>query len=309
MAPPKTKKTPANLTSVEDRKRVQAKVKIPKTENIIFIGSEQYYDSFWLKMMFIGAAYVKAKSLRKADKQTIAYVNEGYTFQEKLAIEHFRKNGKFDLVKLSTSSDLVNLLNQDRETYKLLDVAFFSHGVINQISLNYNGDGDAVDLSTANFSKVSAKAFAANGRLYSYACRTGVSVEDWKRGFNNEAEAKPEHSLAQKLADHFGIEVHAFLRRTFYGDVLREKSQSEVISSTLNSERETRNGQAIAIPPDHEALHHPGLADSLNPFSGPKREGTDNYALWRKNGGLQLPTAASSPTGLPTAMRAFKPKK
>ena len=89
--------------------------------------------------------------------------------------------------------------------------------------------------------------------------------------------------------------------------MLREKSQSKAISSTLKKEREIKDGQLIDIPPEHEALPHPGLADGWA-LGSPKREGTDNYALWHKEGGLTLPTAANSPTGLPTEMRVFKPK-
>ena len=35
-------------------KRKQVRVRAPKTENIIFIGSEMEYDLFWLKRMFVG---------------------------------------------------------------------------------------------------------------------------------------------------------------------------------------------------------------------------------------------------------------
>ena len=128
-------------------------------------------------------------------------------------------------------------------------------------------------------------------------------------GFKSEAEAHPENSLAQKMATYFDIEVHAFLRRSFYGDVIRTKAQSNAISSILKAARETQDGMIVDIPPEHEALPHPGLADSINPFSSPKREGTDNYALWRKGGGLSLPIAADSPAGLPKEMRVFKAVK
>jgi hypothetical protein len=187
-----------------------------------------------------------------------------------------------------------------------MTVAFFSHGVVGKISLNFKGNHKVIDLDANTLVKINKKAFAIHGRLYSYACRTGVSVDDMLLGFKTEADAKPKGSLAQKMANHFGIEVHAFLRRTYYGDVLREKSKSGAISATLKKERGTKDGQLIDIPPDHEALPHVGLANGW-PWSGPKKEGTDNYALWRKNGGIKLPTAADSPAGLPTEMRVFRP--
>ena len=200
----KPKTVTAKLTPIDDKQRVRVKVKVPKTENVIFIGSEMYYDSFWLKMMFIAAARVKAETLRPADKKTIAYVDNGYTYAEKLALDYLRDKKGFEIVKLSNSADLVSYMNKDRDTYKLQDVAFFSHGEVGKIVLNYKGE-QGVNLGINNFSAINPKAFAVHGRLYSYACRTGVSVDDLSMGFEKEADAKPELSLAQKLANHFGI--------------------------------------------------------------------------------------------------------
>lgn len=306
---PKVKKVPAQLTPVDDKKRVEVEIKVPKTENIIFIGSELYYNSFWLKMMFVGAAYAKVNKLRAADKKTVAYVDVDYNHLEKLAIERFRDKYGFELVKLASSADIVALMNRDRENYKLLDVAFFSHGVIDAISMNYPSKDQQVRLATENYSDINKNAFAANGRLYSYACRTGVSEPG--ESFAKEADAKPERSLAQKIATHLDIEVHAFLRRSHYGGILREASQSKAITSALNDGREKNEGSVIQIPPDHEALPHAGLAEvgssSWYWRSGAKGEGTNGYALWRREGGIGLPVGGDGPTGLGADMRVFKP--
>ena len=315
MTPVKQKTVGSSTTSpVENTKRKEILIKVPKTENIIFIGAENYYDSFWLKMMFISAAYVmasKEQNFRPSTKKTIAYVDRGYTHAEKLTLDLLRDTKGFEIIKLASSNDIIDLLNRNRNEFKLQDVAFFSHGIINGIELNY-WDDERISLNSKNCTKIDKNAFGVNGRLYSYACRTGISVND--DSFDNETEAKPEFSLAQKLANHCGIPVHAFLRRSFYGNVLRDRSQSAIISATLKKERQDKEGQLILIPPDHEALPHPDLAsegiDFENPLRrGPKKEGTDNYALWRKGGGLSLPTAAENPTGLPSEMRIFEPKK
>lgn len=305
----KVKKVPASLTPTDDKKRVDVQVKVPKTENVIFIGSEMNYDSFWLKMMFVAAAYAKVKHLRFATKTTIAYVDNGYTRAEKLTLDNLHDKFGHEIVKITKLEDVITLLNKDRDECKLQDVAFFSHGIVGHIVLNYGTHGNTIPFGIDNFTAVRKDAFLSSGQIYSYACRTGVAVEDYKMGFKSEAEAHPENSLAQQMANHFGVEVHAFLRRSFYGNVMRSQSQSASISTTLKAERETKDGSIIDIPPDHEALPHSGLADSFNPLSGPKREGTDNYALWRKGGGLTLPSAADSPEGLPTEMRVFKAKK
>jgi hypothetical protein len=304
-----TKKAKSKLSPTANKKRKKVKVKVPKTENIIFIGSEMHYDSFWLKMMFIGAAYVMASKLRKAHKNTIAYVDEGYTRYEKLTLDALKDAKGFEIVKLSSSDDIVTLMNKDRKDYKLQDVYFSSHGVVGKIALNYAGDSD-IDLTERGLKKIQADAFMPNGQIYSYACRTGISVNNDGSVFNfsNDKDAKPELSLAQKMADHFGVSVHAFLRRSNYGAVIREKSQSSSISSTLKKARESQDGTVIDIPPEHEGLPHPGLgsSSSWSPFnSGAEKEGTDEYALWRKHGGRTLPATGDTPKGLSAGMRIF----
>ncbi len=321
---PRKRTAAGSLTPISDRNRVEVKVKVPKTENILFIGSEMYYDLFWLKMMFIGAAYCMTAKMRSADRLVIAYVDEGYTHMEKLAIDQLASQceakalGKsVEVQKLGSSGALTRLLNREREDYKLLDVFFASHGVVGAIDLNYQGNR-TVKLATGSISSIASNAFAVHGRLFSYACRTGVSIEDAQMGFKSEADAKPEASLAQKMADHFGIEVHAFLRRSFYGDVLRDKSQSDNIVKALVEGREAGGDAAvIPIPPEHEGLPHAGLANRWGRvvygtiptpgIGGPLGEGTDNFALWRKKGGRTLPTAGDSPTGLGSDMRVFRP--
>lgn len=294
----------SQMTPATNKKRKEVKVKVRKSENLLCVGSEMWYDSFWLKMMFIGAAFVGARNMRKADKSTLAYVDNGYTYLEKLALDALAKEKGFETLAVDSSSALLALLNRDRDNYGLLGVVFFCHGVPQKIAMNFSRLPN-IDLSIENFSSVNARAFLPNGKIMSYACRTGVAVKD--DSFEKVSDAQPEKSLAQKLADHFKIEVHAFLKRSFYGSVLRNPSHSEAISNVVKDNREALAGQVIDIPPEHEALPHPGLANGLNPLSGPRREGTNGYALWRKMGGMVLPQSGQTPTGLPSGMRLFSP--
>lgn len=285
-----------------------------KRENIIFVGAEQYYDSFWLKMMFIGAAYViasRGKVFRAADKKTIAYVPTGYTRHERLAIEYLKNKAGFNIVKLADSDSIIDYINNRPEIEKsgiryrflLQDIAFFSHGLPDAIMLNFWSDPD-IDFGKPEVDRCQAASFAPGGRIYSYACRTGVASS--ASTFKNDADARPEDNLAQYMANHFRVEVHAFLRRTFYGSVLRSAADSDAISTFLRQARATLDGQVIDIPPDHQALPHPGLADGF--FSGARKEGTNAYALWRKAGGIDLPTAADTPKGLSGEMHVFTAK-
>lgn len=290
--------------------RKEVRASSPKTENIIFIGSEMSYDSFWWKMMFIDSAYLvasKGQLLRCAHRKTIAFVDDGYTKFEKLPLELLKGLG-YQVVALNGTDDLVACFCKDRDQYKLQDVAFFSHGVIGQIALNYKESTD-VTLSHATLAQVPSDVFVADGRIFSYACRTGTGVEDFKFGFKNIAETKPEISLAQKMADHFGVLVFAYMRRTFFRDVLRKPGSSNQISSLMRLWRQDHDGELAPLPPDHEGLPHPGLADSWMPMTGPKREWTDNYALWPKHGGFSLPIAHETPAGVPPEMRTYSPSK
>ena len=291
---------------------------ITRRENVIFIGSEMQYDSFWLKMMFMAAAHVTAHGnggFRSADKNTIAYVNIGYTFYELLPLDYLRNTAGFNIVRLSSSRDITALINTRPQTvengtnvtFLLQDVAFFSHGVPNTIKLNYNGSPD-INFSASELASARRDAFVPDGRIYSYACRTGVSR--WNESFSRDGDAGLDISLAQLMANHFRVEVHAFLKRTFYGDVLRERSDSSRISSALRSARATQEGSVIQIPPDHEALPHPGLANRGSSFfgTGPIGEGTNAYALWRKAGGIRLPSTGDTPSGLSSGMHRFTPQ-
>jgi hypothetical protein len=108
------------------------------------------------------------------------------------------------------------------------------------------------------------------------------------------------------MANHFQVEVHAFLRRSNYGEVLREKSDSSAIAATLKKARETDEGKLIEIPPEHQGLPHPGLDDGH--FAGSRKEGTNAYALWRKAGGIRLPRTGDTPKGLSAGIKVFTPK-
>lgn len=282
-------------------------------ENIIVIAAENHYNSFWWKMMFMAtgiAAAEGAGGLRSAHRTTVAYVDSGYTNHEKLPLEALKPQG-VKLVKIASAADLVKLVNtrpetvQGKCTYKYLvqDILFFSHGYPGTIDLNYEGS-PSIKLDAGTFRSMAKASFVPDGRVWSYACRTGNA--SWWESFNNDEECNPDGSLAQQIASHLGLEVHAFLTRSDYALVLRNKEDSERISTTLKAGRAGKEGTVIPIPPDHEGLPHPGLANGW--FNGARKEGTNEYALWRKKGAQSMPIAGTTPKGLTRSLRVFKPK-
>lgn len=309
-----TKNVPPNMSTLAKLKLYPWPIILK--ENIIFIGSEEYYDNFWNKMIFIATGFTmgdRGLKLRKADKKTIALVDVDYTKLEKGPLEILKKRHGFNIVTVCDYSAVTSYINNRPENQKdgrpvktlIQDVAFFCHGLPKELRLNYRGSGPDIKITNDNLSSIKQNVFVKDGRIYSYACRTGVS--SWKEKFDSDAEAGLENSLAQKMADHFRVEVHAFLRRTFYGEVLREKNDSKRISDTLKKARKTREGQVIDIPPVHEGLPHPWLGGLFG--IGSQKEGTFGYALWRKAGAIRMPFAAKTPEGLSRSMRRFRPKK
>lgn len=299
----------------QEKEEISQKLK----ENIIFIGSEEWYDSFWLKMMFMAPGFSmgdgRLKKLRKAEKNTVAFVDVGYTKLEKLPIELLKNKLNINVITINSSDDIIKYMNnrsetqQDNETKKCLlqDVIFFCHGLPGKIALNYNGTKD-ISLSESNFSSINKDVFLEDGRIYSYACRTGIGTAldlRFREKFESDKDAHPEESLAQKMADHFSIEVYAYLTRTWYGDVLRLESDSERISVALKKARKTQSG-VIAIPQEHECLPHKGLANKGSWLHGPIKEGTNEYALWRKKGARIMPYGHTTPKGLSKHMVCFK---
>jgi hypothetical protein len=283
-------------------------------ENLIFIGSEQFDKTFWTKMMFMACGFVVGNTntqIRAADKTTIIFVDQGYTDDERAVLHALKAKGCNILPVTETASirshinsrPTTTLLNKPCQTL-LQDVLFFCHGKPSILLLNFHiiGDGEDVNIEASEIAAMRSDAFVPDGRIFSYACRTGNASQ--ADSFNSDDEAHPEKSLAQQMADRFNVEVHAFLTRTDFEFGLRIKSDSKRISDTLKLARETQDGKVIEIPPEHEAFPHSFLQFLSRAAA---KEGTRGYALWRKEGAMAMPVAGSTPTGLSTTMRVFTP--
>lgn len=292
-----------------------------KRKNIIFIGSEAHYNSFWWKMMFIAPGYTTGKGggpIRKADFTTVAYVDDEYVYCEKLPLDTLRDNHGCTIVKLKGSNDIISVMNDTpvitegkcQVQVKLQDVVFFSHGLVSEIAMNYEGSFDVI-LNRTNLENIRSDVFVEDGRIFSYACRTGNAVA--KDSFANDAEANPEASLAKKMAKRFNVKVYAFITRSYYANVLRDEKASDAISETLKSKRSGHESDVIDLSAEHEALPHPGLAETgwggIWGFgaSGGIGEGTNGFALWRKEGAREMPVSHNTPTGLSQKMTEFLP--
>ena len=172
-------------------------------------------------------------------------------------------------------------------------------------------------LDNAKIGEISSDIFCNSGRIYSYACRTGVSKDG--KSFNQLSDAEPETSLAQAMADHFDVKVHAFYTRTLFRNCIRNPSDSDSIATNMQEKRVKSEGEVISISDEHEGLPHAGqgLSHHVSGYgktdiplvsTGQEKEGTSEYSLWRKAGARFLPVGADTPAGLPNTMQTFKPK-
>ena len=282
------------------------------TENIVLVGSERYYNSFGLKMMFIAPAFAMLSrdiELRPADRTTLLFVDDGYTRHEKLALEYLGTEKGVTLVPVSSTAAVVAHFNTrpqeevDGQPTRTLvqDVAIFCHGYPNRLALNLSKWwSSAMNFGVDELGAIAADVFVPGGRILSYACRTGVGKDG--EDFADDAAAEPENSLAQKMADHFGVEVQAFLTRTWYGEVLAEPGDIGGLIDALKQGREAAAGGVVDLPPSHEALPHPGLG-SMRAW----QDGSKDHALWRKLGAIAMPHGHDTPVGLSRGRRRFMP--
>ncbi len=281
----------------------QTEQKCPNKENIIIIGSEESYkkSAFWNHMMFMSCGFMVAfgNKWRYAKKNTIIYIDKGYSFSEKLCLDYLRDSRDTNIVAATTKSKIINYLKKrtqpDGEEYKIQDLFIFSHGLPEYISLNYLGPGSDMNLNIEDFKNLPSDIFCSDGLFYSYACRTGIK-------------------MAQPLADHFKITVKAFKRRTNYGNCIRKKSSESVIKEGLFGEKDLGDKesyrleqllydagepkeQIVDLPPEHEAL--PNLKKT-------KRK-PKHHSLWRKKGAYMYPASDKTPAEQPAGMLSFKP--
>lgn len=284
---------------------------IAKKENIILIGSEVHNKSFWTQMMFIAAATHKIKSgLRQADNNVVAIVSNGYTNMEIGILETYKDRFEIELMMIQNQSQMVSLLNRDRENTKIQDLYFYTHGYPGTIDFNMDGY-PKIKLNQDVLSNLNADSFAMGGIVHSFACRTGMKdslVLLNKKQFSSDAEAAPEKSLAMQMAKYFNVQVRAFLTRTFYRHVLRDFTKDSSIEKELKKLRETKGDYVVyKILDEYDALPHAGISDGWTNF-GAKSAGTDGYVLWPRKGGRLQPVSDDTPKGLTKGERIFKPE-
>ncbi len=281
---------------------------IGKKENIIIVGSDVHNKSFCTQMMFVAAATNKIKSgLRPADNNIIAIVVNGYTNLEIGVLEEYRDKFELELVIINNIKQLIELINRNRDSVKIQDLYFYTHGYPGNIDFNMDGY-PKIKLNLDVLSRLDKDSFVIGGIIHSFACRTGMSDSLFlleKGQFANDKEAEPEKSLAMQMAQYFHVQVRAFLTRTFYRHVLRDSAKDSLIERELKKLRNKRGDNIVyTILDEYEGLPHSGISDGWKNI-GAKRAGTDGYVLWPRKGGRLQPISDDTPRGLSKGERIF----
>ncbi|WDG55354.1 PAAR domain-containing protein [Pseudomonas chlororaphis] len=197
--------------------------KEPLTPELIAVAGSQHDTSSGNQMMFIGQAVrelAEFKRSKPALARTLVVFTPSYSEAMLSAARGSADGYGAGFIGVANVQELIDYLNQgkDRKQSPIEHLSLFSHGVPHRIAFGYQLAGDfQMSLDVLSYDKILPSAFTSSAQIDSYACRTGMGnrsdfpVEDGIQFFPQTNE-----SLAQLLANHLQIKVHAFVRRSDY---------------------------------------------------------------------------------------------
>jgi RHS repeat-associated protein len=209
-------------------------------ENIIVVGSQVHQGETDQanKMNFVHQAIASLIYHRITEtKETTSFllITEGYTANQINAIKEAVTKYGGNFIEINSTSELNKYINlketgillndngkasASRKLDRITEMEFYSHGLPGEISLDLDGKnaGSAkVDFKTIK--GVDKDAF--NGKystVSSFACRTGIGVTETSDFIMGSP--KPEESLAQGMANIWGVTVKAFIKRSNYKNTI-----------------------------------------------------------------------------------------
>lgn len=144
-----------------------------------------------------------------------------------------------ELDNISQFVDFINARIQKKRLIRQLD--FYSHGVVGSIELGYAlSKQDSYRLRDAQARMLQQDAFEYNAIVYSYACRTGLGIDE-------DHYVKPgvdpcyKNSLAQILADAADVEVQAYPKKSNYDMTYGTEEQRRVGRETAEKIKKYNN--------------------------------------------------------------------
>lgn len=224
MAPPKKKQ--AQTSDQHGTTQVKGTLKY---DYVTVVGS--YHISRWTefrgnygnKMSFINQGVGQLRdysNLKKgaADKTFFLLFVAEYDPKMRARLKELVVNTyRAEYLEIDSAAELVAFINkrvEEKREIKQLDI--FAHGVVFNIEFGYEIEGKDASyrFGPAQASQLQPDAFAFGANIFSYACRTGLGVDE--TALVSEGQEHYELSLAQKLADATGATIHAYPRRSLY---------------------------------------------------------------------------------------------
>lgn len=288
-------------------------------ENIVVVGAEVHDKKPVNKLMFMAQAIRRVKV---SSVQTVIYFKHGYSqnmiSEFENSLKRYKKNIK--VISIFNISQLFNYLNigsidksgSDYRTrpdeygnmYKVKNVYFYSHGMPSRITfmldwdiymknnnIKSNETAQKNELNLGNYTILNPKSFSKDAELWSFACRTGLSVD-------NDSEVEKftwgeTESLAQKLAERLNAKVHAFLKRSNYE--LTWGGRSDRLDLKIADNLEKIN---IDIKND----------DNFRAYKKQEKK-IDEIYPWQPQGAYRDVIAGDFPYGPPSCMCLFQKSK
>ena len=298
--------------------------KPPVGEHIILAGTNFHEIRAGNKLMFLQEAVRDARAQNgKPGITSILYFRDGYNKAEQKAladavnkIRTINSTDKYAVrvFYVDTMSDVEKYFNANRSMkfsdgtsapLKVQSVSIYAHGLPGEIVFGYDGPNSKQQtLNKAEALKIKSDGFMKGATVTSYACRTGIAPLDgtdygWRQGAADVAEVPlkdiytfssldPAHSLAQNIADAWGVTVKAVQKRTDYEKIAK------------NAPPEYHKYDQMI--PDSDQT-------SLTDWAADKLHGTNKYkhAYWNPLGAVDAPVPGTSPSKNPTGVFTYSP--
>ncbi len=269
---------------------------------LIAVAGSQHDEAAGNKMMFIGQAVRQLKEFKRehpARPRTLIVFTLGYS---EAMIDAARSSA--DLYQatfrtINTSDELIQYINsgKDRQKHPVARFDLFSHGIPLHVSFGYQlPEESTMSLGLHNYQQLSPGAFSQTAKITSFACRTGMgNPQDLEIEGGVQLNPQTAASLAQKLANHLKVPVHAFVTRSDY-------------KNTWGSFMDRRTGDVCAVTSKN--LPSEEWCDDWKKTLGERDERhAELKATYQRSGAINPVSSGTTPYGVARGLTKFRPNE
>jgi hypothetical protein len=230
--------------------------------------------------------------------------------------------------------DFINSRIAEKREIKQLDL--FAHGLVGTIEFGYElAKAASYRMRDTQAQMLDPEAFDLRGKIYSYACRTGLGI-DADVYVSEGEDPLYEQSLAQLIANTAQTPVWAFARRSNYDQTYGSSEDRSGLAGARNRVQADANAMKVyrrqlshyqkRLAAHRQASNNPiaALPNESSPRPPQKVASADDQALVRHansrdeyeqsigypldaEGAARPVRAGDSPTGVPARLLEFKP--